>query len=284
METKYEIFVVDNNSNDGTAEFVKKEFPQINLIANKDNPGFAKANNQAIAKARGKYVLLLNPDTIVLPDSIDKMLKFMDANGGVGAIGPKIFAEDMCTVSSCAARKFPSILLVFLGLAKLNFLLKHQDINRGGDTDSLSGACMMVRKEAIDAVGMLDEDFFMYAEDIDWCYRIKRSGRTVFYLPEAAIVHYGERSAVKKFSEIENMTENFQAYYKYFNKHYGKLYALCFRLMLGFTMAGWNLFWTIRFVGSIKGKKNIRQIIARNNKFIEWSINAKKHSYMHYIL
>ena len=276
----FEIFVVDNDSKDETVKFVKENFPQINLISNRNNVGFAKANNQAITKSHGEYVLLLNPDTVVLTDAIKRMYDFMESNAEYGAVGPKIFTDDRASVSFCAARKFPSIRTIFFSLTTLNRLSKcfsssamewwdHKDSR---EVDSLSGACMMVRKKAIDEIGLFDENFFMYAEDIDWCYRIKKGGWKIFYLIEAAIIHYGERSAVKKFTETENMVENFKAYFKYFKKHYGFVYAFCYRLMLGFVMTGWNVFWAIKLLSSVESKEKIRQILARNNKFIKWAL------------
>jgi hypothetical protein len=278
---EFEVFVVDNNSYDGTVDFIKECFPQVRLIANKDNLGFARANNQAIAKSKGRYILLLNPDTIVLPGSINRMIAFLDTNRNFGAVGPKILADDRVTVSVCAARRFPSIKTIFFTVTTLNRIAKcfsssamewwdHKDSR---EVDSLSGSCMMVRKKVINKIGLLDESFFMYAEDIDWCYRIKKGGWKISYLCDAVIIHYGEKSAVKKFSETENMAENFKAYFKYFRKHYGLIYALFYRLMIGLIMICWNFVWIIRLFNRIKSKEEIKGIIARNNKFIRWSIN-----------
>ena len=133
---------------------------------------------------------------------------------------------------------------------------------------------MMVPRDVINRIGMLDDEFFMYGEDVDWCYRINKGGWKIFYLSEAAIIHYGEKSAVIKYTEGEKMAENFNAYFIYFKKHYGLLYAICFRAMVGIAMMGWNLFWTARLFVSAKSKDKVTKIISRNNKLIRWSANV----------
>jgi len=278
-DLEFEIFVVDNNSKDGTVEFVKEHFPQVKLIANKNNLGFAKANNKAIIRSDGSYVLLLNPDTILLPEAVTKMVDYLETHKEYGAVGPKILNEDRGTVQGGAYRNFPSISSSFIKLINGDSWLKRTSNQllygkNSIDTNAIPGACIMVRKGTIDEVGMLDEEFFMYGEDVEWCYRINKGGWKIFYLAEAAIIHYGEKSAVIKYTEGENMAENFNAYFIYFKKHHGVLYATCFRAMVGIAMMGWNLFWIAMLLVRVKSKDKIKKTITRNNKLIRWSVNA----------
>ncbi|MFA5143024.1 MAG: glycosyltransferase family 2 protein [Candidatus Omnitrophota bacterium] len=272
---RFEVFVVDNNSDDETQCMIRKKYPEVYLIINKKNLGFAKANNQAIKLSKGKYIVLLNPDTLVLPGAINSMFDFMEKHREFGAIGPKILCEDKHTISSCAARKFPNIKSILYHTTGMGKRLKSQEnYTSSMETDSLSGACMMVRRKAIDDAGLLDENFFMYAEDIDWCYRIKKSGWKIFYLAASSIVHFGERSAIKKFSAADNMMENYKAYFKYFRKHYGLVYALSYRLSLALTLMTFNIIWLARFIISkTENRIKFRGIIIRNMKFLGWSIS-----------
>jgi GT2 family glycosyltransferase len=229
----YEIIVVDNASADNSVQFIRNEFPQVQLIENKMNVGFAKANNQGMKIAKGKYVLLLNSDTIVEPDTLDVMIRFMNEHPRIGASGCKIVLPDGSLDKACK-RGFPtpsaSFYYVF-GLSrmfpnnpKLNqYQLGHLDPDRDYPVDCLVGAFMMVRREAIDRVGLLDEDFFMYGEDIDWCYRIKQSGWEIYYYPYVRITHYKGASSRKKPFKI--IYEFHRAMVLFHRKHYQKQYS-----------------------------------------------------------
>lgn len=205
-KVNFEVFVADNNSKDGSTKMVKEKFPQVNLIENKINVGFAKANNQAVKKSSGRYILLLNSDTIVLPNSLNIMTGFMDHHPQVGALGCKLLNPDMTLQPSC--REFPSFLTLFFELTFLDQLfpsnkvlgrykLSGWDHNEIREVDQLIGACLMVRKKTIDEVGLLDERFHMFFEDVDWCYRIKKRGWKIYFLPKAKVIHYGSQSIKK---------------------------------------------------------------------------------------
>ena len=209
---KSEVFVIDNNSHDGTPEMVKRNFPWVKLIANSDNRGFSKANNQAIKIARGKYVLILNPDTRVLQDTFTKMIKFMDENPDVGVATCRVeFPSGKLDVD--CRRHFPTpwrSFCHFSGLSKIFIGSKIFDQynygylpeNKEHEVDACVGAFMIIPKKAIDKVGMFDEEDFFYGEDLDWCWRFREAGYKIIYTPITKIIHYkGASSGIKKSSQ-----------------------------------------------------------------------------------
>ncbi len=195
-----EIFVVDNASHDGSADMVERQFPDVHLLRNESNTGFSAGNNVALRQVSGRYVLLLNTDTIVRGDTFRHLVDFMEDHPQAGAVGCKILNPDG-TLQLDSRRGFPTPLAAFCKMSGLSrFFPDHPTIARYNMTfldpdecaevDVLSGSCMLVRKEAMDQVGLLDEDYFMYGEDIDWCYRIHRAGWKIFYTPNTEIVHF----------------------------------------------------------------------------------------------
>ena len=195
-----EIFVVDNASVDGSADMVAEEFPQVKLICNEANVGFAAGNNVALRQVTGEYVLLINTDTIVRRDALRTMVEFLDAHPEAGACGCKILDPDG-TLQLDSRRGFPTPLAAFCKMSGLSrFFPKHPliahyhmtylDPEQTAEVEVLSGSCMMVRKAAMDQVGLLDEDYFMYGEDIDWCYRFHQAGWKSYYVPTTSIIHF----------------------------------------------------------------------------------------------
>ena len=224
--TEAEIFVVDNHSSDDSAEYLASRFPDIPVIENQENVGFSKANNQAIAQARGEYILLLNPDTVIGENSLTTICRFMDENPQAGAVGVKML-DGYGRFLPESKRGFPSPLNSFcklVGLSELfpyskrfgGYHLKYLDKNAIHPVPILAGAFMMVRKEAIEKAGYLDECFFMYGEDIDWSYRINSAGYTNYYFPEP-IIHYKGESTKK---DIKYVKHFYEAMLIFFNKHY----------------------------------------------------------------
>jgi GT2 family glycosyltransferase len=229
----YEIFVVDNASSDHSVEEISNQFPNVKMIANKENVGFSKANNQAIHQSSGKYVLLLNSDTVVKEDTLEVMIDFMNREPKVGASGCKVVLPDGSLDKACR-RGFPTPSASFYymsGLAKRypknarfnQYHQSHLDENKDYPIDCLVGAFMLVRKEAIDQVGLLDETFFMYGEDIDWCYRIKEAGWEIYYYPHTSIIHYKGGSTNKK-KPTKIIYEFYRAMHVFHRKHYQKKY------------------------------------------------------------
>ncbi len=202
-----EVFVVDNNSVDGSAQLVREKFPQIQFIENKENVGFSKANNQAILLSKGKYVLLLNPDTIVEEDTFSKVISFMENHPDAGGLGVKMI-DGKGTFLPESKRGLPTPWVAFykmFGISKLfpnskkfgKYHLSYLNENEIHEVDVLAGAFMLLRKETIDKVGLLDESFFMYGEDIDLSYRITLGGYKNYYYPETTIIHYKGESTKK---------------------------------------------------------------------------------------
>ncbi|MBT9145933.1 MAG: N-acetylglucosaminyl-diphospho-decaprenol L-rhamnosyltransferase [candidate division WS2 bacterium] len=241
----YEIFVVDNASEDGSTKMVEKEFPKVKLIKNKENAGFAKANNQAIMRSKGRYVLLLNSDTVVLENALEKMMVFMDEHPGVGVLGPKILNPDGSLQPSC--RSFPTLLTTFFEETLLNRLfpknrivgkykMSYWEHNSVREIDQPMGSALMVRREAIEQVGLLDEQFYMYYEEVDWCYRIKKRGWKIYFIPQAQVIHYGGTATNK--NKSKSLVETYRSMYKFFRKHYGRLSVILLKslVMIGLSL------------------------------------------------
>jgi len=196
----HEVFVVDNNSTDGSVEMISYEFPYVKLILNKINSGFSAANNQAINQSTGQFVLILNPDTIVESDTFMKCIEFMNTHPDAGALGVKM-SDGEGNYLPESKRAFPSLLSAFFKISGGTYLfpkskvlnryyLPQIDQNETSITEVISGAFMFIRREALDISGLFDEDFFMYGEDIDLSYRLMQTGFKNYYLPEVRIIHF----------------------------------------------------------------------------------------------
>ena len=207
VDFDYEVFVVDNNSSDDSLKMLAQKFPKVKVIANKENIGFSKANNQAIKVSKGDYVLLLNPDTIIQEDTLQKCVNFMDLQVNAGGLGVKM-VDGAGNFLPESKRGFPSPMAAFSkmsGLSKLfpnsknlgQYHLSYLDKNKNHKVDVLSGAFMLLRKSVLDKVGLLDEDYFMYGEDIDLSYRIKKAGFDNYYFADTSIIHFKGESTKK---------------------------------------------------------------------------------------
>jgi hypothetical protein len=230
------VWVVDNASRDGSAAMVRDQFEHVQLVTNTRNVGYAAANNKALQASGFKplrdgptpaYVLLLNPDTVVQSAAIGDMVHYAQQRPDVGVVGPKLVLEDGRLDLACR-RSFPTPEVSFyrlVGLSRLfpssrrfgRYNLTYLDPDRPAEVDSVVGACMLVRGEAIHKVGLLDERFFMYGEDLDWCLRIKRAGWRVYYWPEAQVVH---RKRASSRSSARARYEFQRAMYLFYRKHY----------------------------------------------------------------
>lgn len=238
-----EILVVDNASDDDSAGMIRQRFPHVRLIVNSSNLGFAKANNIALSRARGRFLLLINPDTLVQEDTIKVMLKFFRTHPECGLAGCKILNPDGSFQSSCR-RGFPTpwvALTRMFGLSRLfpatklfgKYNLTYLSVDETYPVDAVSGSFMMVRKEAVKHVGGLDEDFFMYGEDIDWCYRIRRAGWQVYYVHTTQIIHYKGEST--KRSNLDEIKTFYKAMHLFVKKHFR--YPSFFSLILRSSIA-----------------------------------------------
>jgi len=238
-----EIFVVDNNSTDGSQVFVKENYPDVNLIKNTENLGFSKANNIALRKAAGKYILLLNSDTVVEPLAVSLMMDFLEKHPEAGMAGPKLLNTDG-TVQLACRRSIPNPKVAFYritGLSKIlpnnkefaKYNLTFKSTEELQEVEAISGACMMIKKKAMDEIGLLDEDFFMYGEDLDWCYRLGKKGWKIYYIPNARVIHRHRASSKKRrFKSIWNF---YQAMYIFYKKHFSnkKNFIMNFFVIIG---------------------------------------------------
>lgn len=245
QKLKVETYVVDNNSADGSAEMVKKEFPWVNLIANNSNNGFSKANNQAIKLAKGKYLLILNPDTKVEPQTFTKMISFMDENPQIGVATCRL-ESPFGNIDIDCRRHFPTPWRSFCHFSQISKLFKGSKIfdqynygylpdNNQHEIDACVGAFMFIPKKAIAKVGLFDEEFFFYGEDLDWCWRFKEAGYKIVYTPITKVIHYkGVSSGIKKDSQklsiagretkIRVYKESTRAMRLFYQKHYADKY------------------------------------------------------------
>lgn len=236
----YEVIVVDNHSSDGSQDMVRRDFPATTLIANSDNKGFAAANNQGIAVSQGRYVLLLNSDAFVEDGTIDEMVAFMDARPDAGMAACKLLYEDRRLQRSC--NRFPTLeteLYTAVGLEKLfphhrvfgKYLLGDWDYDDVRTVDVVMGAFMLVRRDAIDQVGVMDEGYFMYSEEVDWCYRFKQAGWKTYFNPRTQAVHLW--GGTSKQVRWEMFIELYRSRLRFFRRSYGALSAFLLKLILG---------------------------------------------------
>jgi len=210
-----EVIFVDNNSSDNSVAFVKEKFPQVKIIQNKTNLGFCRANNKGLAVYQGRHALLLNTDTIVGAGALDQMVSFLDANQRIGAIGPKLLNTNGTPQHQG-------------GLLAKKFWLSKEPI----PVNYVLGAALMVRREVIDKVGGLDENFFFSNDDLDWCRRMRKAGWPVYFLPQAQITHHGGFTT-KQFNH-KAFVEGFRGGLYFAKKHYGWLAYQLYRILLIF--------------------------------------------------
>jgi GT2 family glycosyltransferase/lipopolysaccharide/colanic/teichoic acid biosynthesis glycosyltransferase len=247
-----EIIVADNASDDDSSGMVRQRFPHVRLIQNSTNLGFAKANNIALRRARGRLLLLINPDTIVQEDTIKMMLRFFKTHPECGLAGCKILNPDGSFQPSCR-RGFPTpwvALAKMFGLSRLfpttklfgKYNLTYLSVDETYAVDAVSGSFMMARKEAVKQVGGLDEDFFMYGEDIDWCYRFRRAGWQVYYVHSTQIIHYKGEST--KRSDLDEIKTFYRAMHLFVEKHFRYQSFFSFLLRLSIALVSSAAFLT----------------------------------------
>lgn len=227
VDLKYEIFVIDNASSDGSVEMMQQEFPDIFLRSNEVNAGFSSANNQGIELARGRNILLLNPDTIVLNGALKKLSDFLDNTPTAGAVAPRLLNTDGTLQYSI--RKFPTLLTPFTEntiLMRTPLMKSYAFESRLGswghknlrEVEQPAGAAFMLKRPVIETLGLLDSNYHMFFEDVDLCYRIRMNGWQIFYYPDAQIIHHAGQSVKKR----HNIGEEFyKSLRRYFRVHYG---------------------------------------------------------------
>ncbi|MCL5256623.1 MAG: glycosyltransferase family 2 protein [Chloroflexi bacterium] len=222
-----ELIMVDNGSADGSVEFVRQEFPSVRIIENGANLGFAAANNRAIRESNSRYILLVNTDVVVLPGALETMREFLELHPDVGVVGCKVLNPDGSLQLS--GKTFPDPVAAFyigLGIHRIlpdskitdRYYLPVQSYESRQEVDHVSGSCMMVNRAATGRVGLFDENFFLYCEDVDWCTRIRAAGFKIFYLPEAQIIHYKGGSSAKESTRM--IREYHRSAWYFYKKHY----------------------------------------------------------------
>lgn len=230
-----EVLVIDNASVDGSQLMIDREFGMVDLIRNDHNRGFARANNQGLARARGRYLVLLNPDTEVKPSALAELLAFMENEQTAGGAGPKLLHPDGSLQISCyPAPTLARELWRMFHLDRLHPLAAYPpswwQSNRPVRVDMAQGACLILRREALRQVGMLDERFFMYTEEVDLCLRLRKAGWRIHWVPWAEVTHYGGQSTGQ--SSEAMFLELYKSKILFFRKHYGRAATAIYKAIL----------------------------------------------------
>lgn len=234
-QAAFDVWVVDNDSQDGSVAVVREQFPSVKLIENEENVGFAQANNQAITRCQGEYVLLLNPDTEVKPGALTALVTFLDENPAVGAAGSRLLNPDGTLQPSC--HPAPTLSRELWRLFHLDAIRPYGrydmhawETSRPREVDVLQGAALAIRKNILDEIGFLDGDYFMFSEEVDLCFRIQQAGWPLYWAPASRVIHYGGQStrqvAEKMFLQL------YLGKLKYFRKHHGRLAGTVYKAIL----------------------------------------------------
>ena len=238
---EFDVVIVDNHSEDQSSKMLKTEFPEVNLIENHKNLGFSVACNQGIKQSRGRYVFLLNPDTEFTADGINEMIRYMDLNPQIGICGPKMIGPEGNLQFS--ARSFPSYLTAISSSQSVlnrlfpdnplsrKYLLKDLNRNHSKEVDWVSGSALLTRREVLEKLGFLDERFFMYVEDVDFCYRAKQAGFSVCYFPDSVIRHHIGKSTQKSRSRM--LVEHHRSMYLFYKKHHHQQFIMTVIVFFG---------------------------------------------------
>lgn len=233
----FELILVDNASTDGSAEMVKRDFPQVRLIESQENLGFAGGNNLAVPLCRGEYVLLLNPDTVVKPKALQKLIDFLDANPAAGGAGSMLLNPDETLQPSChPAPKLGREMWRLLHLDEIapygRYNMHTWKMDQPREVDVIMGAAFMVRKAILDEIGFLDGDYFIYSEEVDLCLRLQRTGWSLYYVPDSKVIHLGGQSTRQVATDM--FLQLYLGKLKYFRKHYGTFAGQVYKLILLF--------------------------------------------------
>jgi GT2 family glycosyltransferase len=241
-----EIVVVDNGSGDGVDQMLISNFPQVRLIENQSNQGYSRPMNQSLKAAAGRYLMQLNPDTLILPGALDSLFAYMEDNPQVGICGPKVLNADGSFQKQCRRGEPRPLAVVsyFLGLPRLfpqnkafaGYLLETEHEDSIIEVAAVSGSCMLIRRQVVDQIGYLDERFYAYQEDTDICSRARGAGWKVVYFPESKIIHYGGRGG-SRVEPFQSIIQWHKSYYLYYKKHLAKDYFFLFNWLYYLLMA-----------------------------------------------
>ncbi|MGO8925739.1 MAG: glycosyltransferase family 2 protein [Limisphaerales bacterium] len=276
-----EVIVVDNASTDGSPEAVASRYPDVRLVRNSTNLGFAKANNLGVSVSSGRYLCLVNSDVKVLPDCISRLVDYCEENPAVGMAGPRIWGGDGQLQRSC--RGFPSLWNIFCCALALDAMFPRCKLFSGywlsywpqdslRPVDILSGCFLLVRRQALAQVGLLDESFFMYGEDMDWCKRFWDHGWQAVFVPSAEAVHYGGASSAN--APVRFFLERHRADLQYWQKHHSSLGIACYFVLiclrLALRAAGHSLVALLRRVKRSESRYKVRRSLAA----LGWMLSA----------
>ncbi len=245
-DIRFEIIVIDNASFDGTFDVLKRSFPKVQLLQSYKNVGFAMANNLAYYKSIGKYILFLNPDTEIINPAVNKMFEFLCHSDSAGAVGCQLLNKDNTIQTSCI-QSFPTITNQLLSSKVLRKLFPKSSLwgmeplcnlsKESKVVEALSGACIMVKRSLFEKIGLFSEDYFMYTEDIDLCYKIRQEGYKCFYIPHARVLHYGGGSTANKVSNFSAITMR-DSIWRFLKKTKGENYAKKYRSTMKISAIG----------------------------------------------
>ena len=283
-QSTWEIILVDNGSTDDSVAMVRQDFPQVSarLIVNPANLGFAAATNQALAAAQGRYLLLLNNDTVVQPGAIDHLVAFADVHCTAGLVGCRLLNPDGSLQPSC--RSFPSLWIMLCRALYLDKLLPDNRWTGANylsywphDTvrtvDVASGCCLLMRRAVLEQIGPLDERFFFYFEETDWCRRAWQAGWKVYFTPEAQVVHFGGRSSSRQSAKMSVLY--LDSLIKYFRKHHGPLAAVAVRLLAVLETSLRLSYWTLRSLLCPKEQRHAARKVAQYRPALYWLLTGK---------
>lgn len=274
LNLDFKAIVVDNASNDGSREMVKNRFPEVKLISNTNNPGFAYANNQALKQCSSELVLLLNADTVVKPGAIETLVEFVESHPDAGIVGARLLNPDGSLQLS--AYPEPTLSREFWRLFHLDKLwyygtypMKNWNHNEPRKVDILKGACLLIRRKALDDVGLFDEDYFIYSEEVDLCTRMHDSGWSLYWLPSAEIIHFGGQSTQQVAEQMFLLL--YQGKIQYFRKHRSTQAVTLYKLILFFAILGRILITPIAYLE----RPEVRQYhlhLSSNYRRLLWSL------------
>jgi GT2 family glycosyltransferase len=256
MKCTFDIVVVDNGSTDGTPEMLAEKYPEVIIIQNAGNVGLGKASNQGIEATRGRYILLLNNDTIVNGESFDAMAEFLDNNSRAAAVGGKLLNPDG-SIQACY-NDFPTLHEEFFVATRLGELWRpgYPAVMQAGEiksVDWLGSACLLLRRSALDQVGLLDESYFIYGDETDLQYRLKKARWEVYYLPQVSTIHFGGRSM----DRWRRRKMVYRGKLLFYRKHYGAIRTFLLRLLLGVSSVAKLIVWGL--AGIAPGKRQLAQ-------------------------
>jgi len=276
----FETIVVDNASDDGSADMVASRYPDVELIQNRMNLGFAAACNLAFKHSTGRYFLLLNSDTIVLGGALKAMIEFMDSHPDAGAAGCRLLNRDGSLQRSCS--RFPDLITELfdaLYLSKLFpksrlfgcYSMSYWGFDEVREVDFAGGSCLIVRREAVEEVGLLDEGFFMYTEEADWCYRMWEQGWKVYYFPDAQVIHLGGESVRRYGSDI--LLQLYASRNRFIRKHRGSMAAAAHRTIVGLgALCRLSVFGIRRSASG--GRAELAEAAAFQRRLLRWTLKG----------